>query len=329
MDTIQKLIVFLILLTLSLHISAMEIDQLTDREKYQDSTVDFTHELNKYTNSLIIKAVDNYNSQYADIRMTQKEIHALFAFEIFKETAGRRSDQYRSPIPTHLTLAYALTKSGTGPIQEWIQGSENKNYWFQLNDNFYSNIIPETYNKNYIIKVADEFIGPDKIDHFFDQGYSYWIKSENGKYDMKAKEFGVDSEYGWYGLMAAGVFSFADLRANWAGYQFYKCLFNGESSHFLISSEGLVSIRRQFNWNEHIDWQFDELKNPSIYTHSNMKRIEQFILGNYDRYRETYLFLKEQNFFSWFDKRENFYLIDGLNFNNKEFFDVRSYITEF
>ena len=315
-------------MTLSLHISAMEIDQLTDREKYQNSTVDFTHELNKFTNNFLIKAVDNYNSQYANTRMTQKERHALLAFEIYKSTAGNKTDLYGWPIPTHLTLAYALTKSGTGPIQEWIQGTVNNDYCFQLNNNFYSNIIPETYNKNYIIKVGNEFIGPDKIDHFFDQGYSYWIKSEWGKYDQKAKEFGVNTELGWYGLMAAGVFSFADLRANWAGYQFYKYLFNGEKSHFLTSCDGRVSIRREFDWNEHIDWQFDELKNPSIYTNSNMKKMKKFILANYDRYQETYLYLKNENFFSWFDKRENFYLIDDINFNDIDLFDVRSFISE-
>lgn len=328
MNKRKRIMGFFIMIMTSLNISAMEIDQLTYREEYQFNTSDFTQLLNDQTNSLLIKAVDNYNSLYSDTRMTQKEIHSLLAFEIFKITAGKRTDFYGSPIPNDLNLAYAITKSGQGPLQKWIESPENDDYTYQLMENIYSDSIPKHFNKNYIINVGNEFIGPDKIDHFFDQGYSYWIMSEYGQDDLRAREFGVETEYGWYGIQAVGVFSFADLRANWGGYQFYKYLFNGKKSHFLISTDGQVSIRRPFDWKEHIDWQFDELKNPSIYTNASMKKIQKIIDKNYNRYMTTFLYLKEHDFFSWFDKREDFYLIENLDFSNRDVVDVRNMVKD-
>ena len=320
------IIVFFVLIISALPISSMEIDQLTNRELYCESIVEFTRTLNSYTNSLLIQAVDNYNRQFSTTRMTQREIHDLLAFEIYKVTAGNITDSHGSPIPSRVNLLYALGKSGSGTIQDWIVNEGNSDYWYCSTENLYSNIVPAAYNKNFIIKIGTELIGPDKIDHFFDQGYSYWTKSEYGTNDRAAKEFGVESEYGWYGLLAAGVFSFADLRANWAGYQFYKYLFSGKKSHFLISVEGMVTIRRPFDWTEHVDWQFDELKNPSIYTNLNKRRMGRYLEDHYDQYKRTYLYLKERDFFKWFDKRESFYLIEGITFDENDYFDPKEYI---
>lgn len=318
--------VFFALIISVLPIWSMEIDQLTDREIYCESITDFTKTLNNYTNSLLIQAVDNYNRLFSTTRMTQREIHDQLAFEIYKLTAGNYTDSPGSPIPDRVNLIYALGKSSTGTIQDWIIGKANSDYWYCSTENLYSNIVPHAYNKNFVIKVGAELIGPDKIDHFFDQGYSYWTKSEYGTNDMAAKKFGVESEYGWYGILSAGVFSFADLRANWAGYQFYKFLFNGEKAHFLISVDGIVTILRPFDWAEHVDWQFDELKNPSIYTNLNKRRMARHLYNNYDQYKKTYLYLKEHDFFKWFDKRESFYLIEGITFDKNDFFDPKEYL---
>lgn len=313
----------LFVIFLSLPLTALEIDQFTDREKYEESAVDFTAELNTYTNDLIVQAVGNYNEKYEGIRLSQREIHRYVAFEIYKIIAGSDHTEYGFIIPSRITLVYAtVSKSGRGPLQTWIESEENQNNWISLGKNIYSNIYPDIFNKSFIIQVGGEFVGPDKIDHFFDQGYSYWIKSDFGQNDLKAKNFGVASEYGWYGLLSGGVFSLADLRANWGGYQFYKYLFLGEKSHLLVSNDGFVSIRRDFDWSEHIDWQFDELKNPSIYSEANLKKIHKYFLENMESCGDTYAYLRENNFFNWMNKRETFYLTDGFQLDSHNLFDI-------
>ncbi len=315
----------LLFLILSFHISSLEIDQFTDREKYQENATDFTEELNLYTNGLIKKGVGNFNKRFHGIKLSQKEIHRYVAFEIYKTTAGDGNEEYGFIIPSRIDLFYAIHKRGRGPIQEWIEGEANRINGISLSNNIYSDIYPDAYQNNLIIKVGGEFVGPDKIDHFFDQGYSYWVQSDFGKSDNKAKSFGIDSENGWYGFKSGGVFSFGDLRANWAGYQFYKYLFSGEKSHLLVSDDGFVSIRRSFDWNEHVDWQFDELKNPSLYTKAVKKKIYNYFQENIDSYCETYEYLVSKDIFSWINKRDTFYLTDGFQCGDQNFFNIEEF----
>ncbi|MBI9100333.1 MAG: hypothetical protein JEY91_17755 [Spirochaetaceae bacterium] len=317
-----------VLLLISIQLSGLEIDQFTDREKYQEDTLDFTVTINKQTNDLLKTAIDNFNSKYSGENLTQKEIHNLVAFEICRMTAGTNNDNgLLTHIPPRVNLIYALGKIDMGPLQAWISSEENSPYVVHLSENFYSDIYPDSYNQNYIVKINGEFVSPDKIDHFFDQGYSYWIKSKNGRDERSAKEYGIAAETGWFGLLAGGVFSFADLRANWGGYQFYKNLFTGADSYLLVASDGKVSIRRDFSWEEHIDWMYDELKNPNVYSHRTMKRISRYIQENLDQYNKTYQFLKEQDFFKQTEQREKFYLTDSINYDNEHSFDLKNILS--
>ncbi|MBN2657632.1 MAG: hypothetical protein JXR86_11280 [Spirochaetales bacterium] len=300
-----------------------EIDQLTDREKYQDLAGDFTPILNAYTNSLLLEAVENFNTQYNVPDMTLHEIHRKMAFEIHKSTAGENPESYSGKIPDRINLVYALGKSGHGPVQTWIVSEENRDWWTKLGENIYSGFLPEPVNRNYIVKVAGEFIGPDKIDHFFDQGYSYWLKSGFGEDDKAAIEFGVESENGWYGLKAGGVFSFADLKANWEGYRFYIDLFDEEKGYLKISEEGLISMREPFDWSDYIDWQFDELKNPSVMTEITYQLICRHIKRHYEQYKETYDYLEKKGILDFAVNRDSIYLTDDLAFSRDRVFDLK------
>jgi len=305
-----------------------EIDQFTNREKYQDSALDFTEILNQYTNSLIIQGVNNFNEKNQQKELTLSEIHQKVAFEIYLITAGTRFDKYDFLVPSKINLPYSLLfKSGQGTIQKWVKREENNRYCIYTDNNIYSNTYPDTFNINVTIKVGGEFIGSDKVDHFFDQGYAYFIQSDFGLVDELAKEYGRDSEYSWYGLAAGGVFSFADLRANWGGYQFYKNLFFGENSLLIVSEDGVVSMRHGFDWSEHIDWQFDELKNPSFFSDILKGRIYKHIKENIDCYRETYKFLEARDIFSLAEKRNTFYLTEDLQTKKANITDFKELLT--
>ncbi len=290
-----------------------EVDQFTDREKYQDSALDFTPVLNEHTNELIQQGIQKYNEKYSHKNLTLEEIHQKTAFEIYMVTAGSPLDRIFLFIPDKVGLPYALVyKSGSGPTQKWIKRKENIRYWTFVSNNIYSDTYPDAFNKAVLIKVGGEFIGSDKVDHFFDQGYSYFVRSDFGRKDELARKYGRDSEYGYYGLKASGVFSFGDLRANWGGYQFYKNLFSGSNSLLVISEKAFVSMRHSFDWSEYIDWQFDELKNPSKYTPFLEKRIYKHIKKNIDSYRKTYKFLEAKDMFSQAEKRDSYYLTEDL-----------------
>lgn len=63
-------------------------------------------------------------------------------------------------------------------------------------------------------------LGSDKLGHFFQQGYRYYKKiSRRGM--ERTLSWGQRTERGIYGLFISGVYSNADLSANFAGYHFY------------------------------------------------------------------------------------------------------------
>jgi len=206
-------------MVISYPLFSSEIDQFTDREKYQDSALDFTKILNQYTNSLIQQGVNNFNEKNQQNKLTLSELHQKVAFEIYMATAGTGIDKYDFLNPSKINLPYSLLfKTAQGSLQKWVKREENNRYWIYTDNNIYSNTYPDAFNINVTIKVGGEFIGSDKVDHFFDQGYAYFVKSDFGLSDWQAKRYGRDSEYSWFGMAAGGVFSFADLRANWGGY---------------------------------------------------------------------------------------------------------------
>ncbi len=79
------------------------------------------------------------------------------------------------------------------------------------------------------VNVYGVYCGVDKIGHLFQQGYDYFkvfIHAESrGKFESdalkRAVREGVGQERGFFGLLLVGVYSNADLAANYAGLKFY------------------------------------------------------------------------------------------------------------
>lgn len=79
------------------------------------------------------------------------------------------------------------------------------------------------------VKIHGYYMGTDKIDHFFRQGWEYFavIKKKEAKGAdasraiAAAVRHGVKQEHTYFGTLASGVYSNADLAANYAGMKFY------------------------------------------------------------------------------------------------------------
>lgn len=81
------------------------------------------------------------------------------------------------------------------------------------------------------VKLYDASFGTDKIAHIFQQGYTYLriyeralAKNLSAAAMKKAIDWGRNSEQTYYGFWASGVYSNADLAANFAGFKFYQNL---------------------------------------------------------------------------------------------------------
>jgi hypothetical protein len=79
------------------------------------------------------------------------------------------------------------------------------------------------------VNVHGFYLGTDKIDHFFQQGHEYYDEmkraqaggAESAAAIAEAVARGVKEEHTYYGTLVSGIYSNADLAANYAGMKFY------------------------------------------------------------------------------------------------------------
>lgn len=276
----MRIIALVLSILMSLPLFGRENDPFTRRHIYEGKMPDILPSLDVKTNALLQEAVNSFNIDHCENRYTQERREQLLAFYIYKTTAAENETKVEPKIPSPINLVYALSKKGLGPLQRWIREEVEKKYVINVADNIYSNVylLPDRYFETFTILVDDVYIGPDKIDHFFDQGYTYYKISEHGRNPAKAIEHGVDGEYSYFGLRASGVFSFADLKSNFDGYQFYTNLFDARDDLdplFKVNEHGCVQKMRKFSWRNWVSWQWDELYNPSYYKASILKKIRR------------------------------------------------------
>ena len=127
--------------------------------------------------------------------------------------------------------------------------------------------------------------GVDKIEHFFQQGYTYYKIYEEAviggaKPDIavrKAIRWGKVSERTFFGSLVSGVFSNADLYANYAGMKFYQRLFTAVKVGNATLAPVLQTIDGRWLINEsselastfirpYITDHLNEALNPSIFS---------------------------------------------------------------
>jgi len=127
------------------------------------------------------------------------------------------------------------------------------------------------------IQIAGVTIGIDKLGHFLAQGFSYLQlvrslpKSYSHAQRMAAvRRLGHQQEYRSLGVATTGIYSFADLAANWDGLSFYLALFDrvvdGGREHapyFERAADGRYRKVRDFHWAEWLTPDWDEVLNPS------------------------------------------------------------------
>jgi hypothetical protein len=119
------------------------------------------------------------------------------------------------------------------------------------------------------IKVNDNnlFIGSDKFGHFFTEGYVYYKKAFLKKKGIsKTLKWGMRTERGKFGLKTTGVYSYADLAANYKGMYFWKNILSSEFNNQYFKCVGTKFIQiRKFDWRDYIDQAWDETLNCNRY----------------------------------------------------------------
>ena len=82
------------------------------------------------------------------------------------------------------------------------------------------------------IRMYDHEFGIDKLEHLFQQGYQYYERVYDALKEGKSRkeavreaiDWGKHTERTYYGILTSGVYSNADLNANYVGLKFYEGL---------------------------------------------------------------------------------------------------------
>ncbi|HET8939401.1 MAG TPA: hypothetical protein VFN67_38410 [Polyangiales bacterium] len=128
-----------------------------------------------------------------------------------------------------------------------------------------------------ILQVNGVLIGLDKLGHFLAQGFQYveYFRSLDPKLLVperaaRVREFGHEQEVGQLGIATGGVFSMADLAANWSGMLFFLSLFDDvrveaeqHERFFARDADGVLRRVRDFHWSEWVTSDWDEVLNPA------------------------------------------------------------------
>jgi len=201
---------------------------------------DIGNEVSQYTEENLRKAVGKINTEIAvrqacleNIAVKPKAVKCLSpAKEKLKLDYLRSEEAIARKLYNLLGSGFPpFTKSGS-----WIESHQFKaqpaRYKTSFRNSIFS-VIPTNYlTISPTVNIYGAEFGTDKIAHFFQQGYTYYRKynraiAENltpERAAQKAVRWGQLSERTFYGTLVSGVYSNADLCANYVGMKFYQGL---------------------------------------------------------------------------------------------------------
>ena len=119
------------------------------------------------------------------------------------------------------------------------------------------------------IKLNGQLVGSDKLGHFLSQGRKFWNRYQRYEDEARAAEHSAYTERALFGQLTTGVYSNADLVANYEGYRFYRSLFEDDivdgKKAILSWQDGAWHIQREFTWADHVNEYWDEALNINHY----------------------------------------------------------------
>ncbi len=195
--------------------NAAEIDSVTPRRIQLDDSL---QAINAIFNQRMMEGIAKANGRRDDIEdLTAEEFcdeEILFA-------------ELRKAIFLSFTASWGL--KGYSLDKQLRELLADRSYSLSLNDSIYRDInYIEGISLNIkelsdVVRVSGHLVGLDKLGHFFAEGWHYFeLTREEGKNIEQDLQWGKEQEGGKYGYTTTGIFSFADLVANFNGLRFWN-----------------------------------------------------------------------------------------------------------
>ncbi|MEN8257622.1 MAG: hypothetical protein ABFS09_07150 [Thermodesulfobacteriota bacterium] len=194
---------------------AAEIDSVTPRELELDNSL---KSINEIFNKRIHEGIRKANAKQDDVEDIEKD---EFCDEEVLYT------ELRKAIFQSFTASWGL--KGYGLDKQLRTLLARQSYSLLLNDSIYRDInYLEGFSLNLkelsdVVSLNGHFVGLDKVGHFFAEGWHYFELTDYREDNIaQALEWGKEQEAGKFGYTTTGIFSFADLVANFNGWRFWN-----------------------------------------------------------------------------------------------------------
>lgn len=247
---------------------AYETDQLTDRD---EPLFDAGPVADAKMNRLLDQAVADTNLA---TKCTTDE-------RATRDALARRIQEVTGGLTSRVPSRGFERSFGFGAYAAWLETGPVDRHEFAMREDIYGDVrLFESFALRIggpasTIRIGDVLLGTDKIDHFLVEGYNYYrLAGDGGTREKYAVWYGTISEFTFYGYVGSQTFSFADLKANWDGYRFYEQLLS-PSSVIQRGADGCVHRVANFRWEDMVNFEYDEVLNPSVYRPAIEERVKQ------------------------------------------------------
>lgn len=244
---------------------AVETDQYMTWGK---SLPDSAEAINVYLNQKILKVVNSINQKKRHQNVScQKAADEVFqelkgkvTFSAFSMWTARAEHIAKYPDPKKMSLRqFALSSVH--------RGMKFRNFFVKP---------ARTINVNGV------YFGVDKLGHFSFVGHKYYelyleaLQAQKTKEEaiLDAVKYGAWNERYLLGFYISGVYSLADLEANYQGLMMGIDFCEGDNRIFVKSPEGFA-IRRPIDIRDYINPDFDESYNYSVFNPHKFKQMKE------------------------------------------------------
>lgn len=182
------------------------------------------------------------------------------------------------------------------PVENWLFRKLSSEEMYPTNMNYVHGSI---YREPYLfyipwfglapnIQVNDFYFGTDKLSHFASTGMIYYkifikeLKKKKSHEDAAraAIHWGIRDEKTLHGFWASGVFSYADLEANYQGLLFYRNFCEGEQPYLKKNHQGDWELSRKPKIQDFVSGYWDETFELSYRLPANWEKVRREI-GRY------------------------------------------------
>lgn len=155
---------------------------------------------------------------------------------------------------------------------------------------FWASRFAKMFGTGKTIRVNGQLIGSDKLGHFISQGRKFYRRYLRYGSEEKAAEQSAFTERAIFGQLSNGIYSNADLVANYEGHRFFRSLFEDDivrgKPAILRWDDGAWAVQREFDWADHVNEYWDEALNVNHFDALLYKHMHETFVAMCPQYWE-------------------------------------------